>query len=143
MRFAILTLAVSLVAVAADDAWLKVQKADTGSELRIFRKGDSKPVIATLDNATDDSLIVVVKNKEIAIPKDQIDRVDARPAKSGSRATKTTTETTTDPQPSAKPQENKLGPSASSGTNYSFGSRPDFVTIYRRTASMPREDEKK
>jgi len=140
MRLAILIAIAAVAAIGADDPWLKVRKTDTGSELRIIRRGESKPVIATFDDATDDSLIVVVKNEEIAIPKDQILRIDARPAKSGPRMTKTTTESTADPQPTAKPQEEKLGPTSSSSTSYTVADRPDFVTIYRRTASMPQKE---
>jgi hypothetical protein len=37
------------------------------------------PVMAQMDEANEERILVVVKNEQVSIPKEQIDRVDARP----------------------------------------------------------------
>ncbi len=93
MRAFLLLLLAGLAGFAADD-WAKVKALKTGSELLVFKKGSTQSISAQFGDLTDDNLIVIVKKTETAIPKDQIDRVDARPP-SGSRITreKTTKET--------------------------------------------------
>ena len=65
---------------AADDPWAKVHDLKTGTEIRLFKKGSLQPVLAKMDELKDDVLLVALKNEQVAIPRDQIDRVDARPA---------------------------------------------------------------
>ena len=77
-----------------------------------------------MGDLTDDNLIVLVKKTETAIPKDQIDRIEARPP-AGSRVTKeTTTKDSVGPDGS---------PTSSMSTSYSVGGKPDFETVYRRS----------
>lgn len=123
---------------AAEDGWLKVKELKSGTELRIYRKEVKQPVEAKLDEAFEDKLIVVVKNEQTAIPKDEIDRVDFRPEQKGSRVTRQTTTKVEDPRPGTstevlKPQ-GAPGPSTSTSTSMSMGGKPAFETIYRRTA---------
>jgi hypothetical protein len=54
-----------------------VKELKSRAELRIYKKGAREPINATFDDATDDRLIVVVKNEQVAIPKEDIDRLDA------------------------------------------------------------------
>lgn len=130
MRAFFLLMLASLAAFGAGDEWSKVKALKTGSELRIYRKGSVQPISAQMADLTDDNLIVVVKKTETAIPKDQIDRIEARPP-AGSRATK---ETTT---------KDSIGPdgkeSSSTSTGYSFGNKPDFETVYRRPSPSPKK----
>ena len=56
-----------------DDSWLKVKQLKTGTELRVYKKAAKQPVSALFDEATDTNLIVVIKNEQLAIPKDDID----------------------------------------------------------------------
>ena len=133
----VLILLAASAAFAADNPWAKVRDLKSGTEVRIFKKNSKQPVVAKLDEATDENLIIVVKNEQVAIPKEDIDRIDARPG-SGSRITresKTTTEMKTDSGvhvPGESP-----GPTTSSSSNVSFGSKPDFEIVYQKTAGSP------
>jgi hypothetical protein len=135
-RVALLTLA-ALTALAADNPWDKVRELKSGVELRIFKKGARQPLIGTMDEANDERLIVVIKNEELAIQKDDIDRIDCRPA-TKSRVTKETRTTQTDPTQTTtagpQPQGSRPGPATSTTTSFGGASKPDFETIYRRTA---------
>jgi len=129
-----------LALLAAENSWDKVRDLKTGCEVRIFKKGSHQPVLAILDQADNEKLIVVVKNQEIAIDRDDVDRVDFRPPTAKkSRVTKEThttqsdTTQTTPVGPTA--QGERGGPTTSTSTTASFGSgsKPDFETVYRRT----------
>ena len=135
-RFLIL-LAAACVVFAADDPWTKVRELKSGTELRVFKKGAAQPVLAKMDELTDDNLIVVVKTEQVAIAKDQIERVDYRP--SGSRVTKETKTKETPPDTTPGPGSHSAPtPGTSTSTSVSVGSKPDFETIYRRPASPPK-----
>jgi len=83
-----------------------------------------------MSELTDDNLIVIVKKTETAIPRDQIDRIEARPS-SGNRTTKeTTTKDAIGPDGS---------PTSSVSTGYSMGGKPGFETVYRRPNVAPRK----
>lgn len=126
MRAIFLLLLAALAAFGAGDDWAKVKALKTGAELRVYKKGSAQPISALLGDLTEDNLIVMVKKTETAIPRDQIDRIDARPS-GGTRATKETTE------------KDGIGadgkPTSSVSTGYSFGSKPDFETVYRRSSA--------
>jgi hypothetical protein len=128
-----------LLAWGADDDWAKVRALRGGTEIRVFKKGSAQPIVAKMDEASDENLVVVLKNEQVAIPRDQIDRVDARPAQAGGKSTKTTTTTTkvdpTDGKAAAPPSQVKGpdGPSSSTSTSVVLGgSKGDFETVYRR-----------
>jgi len=136
MRTLLLFSLAALTVFAAENSWKKVCDLKTGVELRIIKKGARQPILGTMDEANDERIIVVVKNEEIAIQKDDIDRIDYRPA-GKAKATKETRTTQTDSSQTtpAGPagQGAAPGPSTSTSTTYSTGSKPDFETIYRRT----------
>ncbi len=127
------------LAAAADNPWDKVKELKSGAEVRIVRKGVAQPIEAKFDELTDENVLIVLKNEQKAIPRDEVERLDARP-KSGSRMT-TETKTTTDrpgaAPPQGKPTEkpNIPGQTYSSGVN--IGSKPGYETIYRRTSPPP------
>jgi hypothetical protein len=129
MRGFLLLMLAALVAFGADDEWTKVRALKTGAELRVYKKGATQPVLAQMDELTDENLIVLVKKTQMAIPKDQIERIDARP--SGGGATK---ETTTKQTVDADGKEN-----TSTSTGYSFGGKPNFETVYRRPPGAPKK----
>ncbi len=130
MRALLLTLLACLVGFGAADDWAKVKALKTGAELRVFKKGSTQPILAQMGDLTDDNLIVLVKKTETAIPKDQIDRIEARPA-AGSRVTKeTTTKDSIGPDGS---------PTSSMSAGYSVGGKQDFETVYRRSSVMPKK----
>src|SRR5579863_538389 len=72
--------------VKTDDQWTKVKELKSGTEIRVYKKGAAQPILAKAGDATDDKLIVVLKNTETAIDKKEIERIDARPAQTGKRA---------------------------------------------------------
>jgi len=146
MKFRITLLVLSaLTALAADNPWDKVRDVKTGTELRIFKKGGKPPILATMGDATDDRLIVVLKNEEIGIDKEDIDRIDYRPVKPTRVTTKTsTTDTTQSTGVGPSPQGSRPGPTQSTTTSYNVGSKPDFEPLYRRQpppAQKPPEDK--
>jgi hypothetical protein len=122
--------------VKKDDQWTKVKELKSGTEIRVYKKGAAQPILAKAGDATDDKLIIVLKNEESAIDKKDIDRIDARP-QGGKRAT--VTSKTTNNEPTAQPvdgvrPENYPKPGTSYSSGLSVGSKPDFETIYQRRA---------
>ena len=129
MRKLALFLCAALLALGADDPWAKVKELKTGAELRVFKKGAAQPLLVQMDELTDDNLVVIAKNQQTAIPRDQIERVDYRPS-GKSRVTKETTSKSDDAVGATRP-------SSSTSSNVSIGSKPDFETIYRRPTGAP------
>jgi hypothetical protein len=129
MRKLALFLCAALLALGADDPWAKVKELKTGAELRVFKKGAAQPLLVQMDELTDDNLVVINKNQQTAIPRDQIERVDYRPS-GKSRVTKETTSKSDDAVGATRP-------SSSTSSNVSIGSKPDFETIYRRPTGAP------
>jgi hypothetical protein len=138
-KSAMYKIATFLIAAAAllgaDSSWTRVKELKSRVELRIYKKGAREPITATFDDANDERLIVVVKNEQVAIPKEDIDRLDARAA-APQKLNVEKTEKLTDPDPVPNPRTGPARPGESTSSNVSFGgSKPDFETIYRRTAS--------
>jgi hypothetical protein len=137
------TLALFLIAICtfgADDPWSKVKDLKTGTDLRVWKKGVSTPLQATMDELTPEHLRIVVKKEQVAIPVDQIDRVDARPSKSGPKITKETRVTNDAPdteKTSPNRPHNIPSASGSSSSNVTFGGKADFETVYRRLPAKP------
>jgi len=136
VRGLLLLVLAGAVAFGAEDEWAKVKALKTGAEIRVFKKGSMQPVMAQMYELTDENLVVLVKKTQTAIPKDQIDRIDARPT-GGSRVTKETAtkEAPPDPRTAAGPE----APGSSTSTNVSIGSKPDFETVYRRPIGAPKK----
>ena len=136
MRALLFLIVAGAVAFGAEDEWAKVKALKTGAEIRVFKKGSMQPVMAQMDELTDENLVVLVKKTQTAIPKDQIDRIDARPT-GGSRVTKETTtkETYPDPKSASGPEV----PGTSTSTSVSIGSKADFETVYRRPLGAPKK----
>ena len=134
-------LAVS-TAFCADDPWAKVRDLKSGTEIRVFKKGSMEPILAKIDEANDTSLIVVVKNEQVAIPRETVDRLDYRPPQPGGRVKKEVTSTTETPEMRAgeapNPRE-QSGVTTSTSTSYSVVSKPDFETLYRRPPPPPKK----
>ena len=122
------------------DNWTKVQDLKSHSELRVYKKGVREPINATFDEANEERIVVVVKNRQIAIPKEEIDRIDARPAKTPRKVNVDSTVTQTDPDLRPHPNPGIPVPGTSSSSNVSFGGgdRPGFETIYRRPEGPPK-----
>lgn len=140
MRGVLLILLSALAVFAADDEWAKVKTLKTGTEIRVYKKGSSQPLTAQMGDLTDDNLIVVVKKEQSAIARDQIDRIDARPA-AKRLTTQTTTKETYPDARSAEPSPNQGPdvPGTSTSTSIGIGSKPDFEVVYRRPTGGPKK----
>jgi uncharacterized sporulation protein YeaH/YhbH (DUF444 family) len=127
---------------SVDNPWAKVRELKSRSELRIYKKGAREPLIATLDEVTEDRILIVVKNEQMSVPKEDIDRLDARPAgKTPSKIVKETTAKTTEPDYTPHPPGgvNVPGESYNTSVSRSSGSKPDFETVYRRPPGTPKK----
>lgn len=141
MRLAVFLFA-ALAAVGADDAWAKVKELGSGSELKIWKKGAAQPVEAVYDDLTEEKLLVVLKNEQVAIAKDEINRIDARPKGQKRQAVKETRveRDVHRPERAAAPPRSMREPAAGSpqssvSNTVSFsGGKAPFETVYRRTA---------
>jgi hypothetical protein len=137
-KFLFVLLAASAV-FAADDPWAKVKDLKSGTELRVYKKGTAQPILAKSDEVTEDNLIVVVKNEQIAIAKDLVDRIDYRPNKD-SRITSETKSRQTEPDPvPGPPGRVSPVPDTSTSTSVGIGSKPGFELIYKRPAAAPKK----
>lgn len=131
IRLALIALTVAAL-FGADNPWLKVQQLPNRSELRIYKKGEKSPVNVILADVSEDKLVVVEKNKQYTIQKDEIDRLDARPVTPSKKTEATTTEKQNDPDYTQPPNRGPALPTTSSSSSLSFGNKPDFKTLYTR-----------
>jgi hypothetical protein len=121
-------------AFGAEDTWAKVRELKSGTELRVYRQGAKQPILATMDEATEDSLRIVVKNEQRAIPKGEIERIDARPFPPGSRVSQET-RSGRESRPALVSIPHMSGRTASStSSTVKVTSKPEFQTVYRRQA---------
>ena len=143
LKSAILLCAAAALVFGADDPWAKVKELKTGSELRVYKRGATQPLSVKVDELTDDNLVVINKNEQVAIPRDQIERVDARPT---GRVRTTTDTATAEKNAATDPRSNIPGPNSPPGAMHapsttassgvSWTSQP-FETVYHRTAGSP------
>lgn len=126
-------------AFGAEDGWEKVRQLRSGSELRIYKRAEKQPILAKLDEASEERLVVVLKNEQVSIAKDDIDRLDARPPRTGGRFTRETrtTRSTPERQPANMPTPAAPVPSTSSSSSVTINSKPDFEMVYRRPLPKP------
>jgi len=131
----------ALLVFGAEDPWAKLKGLKTGTELRVYKKGAALPVVVKMDELTDDNLVVIDKKEQTAIPRDQIERVDARPSGKTRMATESSTKVNDgvgDPRSVIPaPNQGSPGQSTSTSSNVSFGGKPDFETVYRRATGGP------
>lgn len=146
MRYLLSVFCLASALFAADESWDKVRELKSGTELRIYQHGNPKPLVANLDEATEDKLVIATKTEQRAIAKEDIDRLDFRPPQKGGSGPKVTRETrSTVSDPAAEPVPTVGVPhganvpqqSQSSSVSFGGGSKPDFETIYRRHAPAP------
>jgi hypothetical protein len=131
--------------MCADDPWAAVVKLKSGAEIRVVKKGSTQPVTGNFAEANDERLVWVVKNEQQAIPKDQVDRLDARAPVT--RRVKVDGKTTTeDPQTAKEPAVGMNGHAATTtntASSLSWEGKPPFETVYRRPMGMPKGTESK
>jgi hypothetical protein len=143
MRITMLLFCSILLAFGADDPWAKVKELKTGTELRVYKKGVPAPLLVKMDELTDENLVVINKNEQSAIRRDEIDRIDYRPG-GKSRIVKESTTKTNDHfgDPKAvipSPRPGSSAPSTTTSSNVSIGSKPDFEVIYRKPTGGPKK----
>ena len=144
MKRLLLILAAAAVACSgADDPWAKVKELKSGSQLKIWKKGASQPVEAVYDDLDDEKLLVVMKNEQVAIAKDGIDRIDARPSTKKDKPKVESSVKREINQPStvaAPPRDQKSrvipGESTSATSTVSW-TNSSFETVYRRVPVAP------
>jgi len=127
--------ALAIAAVAADDPWDKVVNLKHGAEIRIYKKGAKEPLVAKFDEADAERVLIVSKDSQMAVAKDDMERLDARPQpKTPPRKSSTsTTGKTTDPDYTPHPNAGVPVPGTSYGSSVSLGSgKAEFETVYRR-----------
>jgi hypothetical protein len=124
---------------AADNRWGKVIALPNRSELRTYQKGVHDAIIATLADATEERIVVVVKNKQMTIAKEDIERLDARPVEPKKKPETTTTQTTSDPDLAPRLGAGPPVSTTSTSSGMSFGgNKPDFKTIYVKPPATPK-----
>ncbi len=126
---------------AADDPWAKVQALKSGAEIRVIKKGSTQALTGKFDEANAERLLLVIKNEQIAIPKDQVDRLEYRPT--GNRVSVTGKTVKEDPSAAREPRagmgHEPEGGSTSSSTSVNIGSKPDYELLYRRPTGAPKK----
>jgi hypothetical protein len=124
---------------AAGDGWSKVVSLETGSELRVYRRDAKQLIRATMDEANDERIVVVVNDAQTAISKEEIERIDYRPPQTGSRVKAESKVTREVPGARADLPIPKMsgGEPRSVSSGVSIGSRPGFQTVYRRKIGLP------
>jgi hypothetical protein len=133
MKQAVLLLLAAVGAFAADDSWAKVQELKNGAELRIYKVNEQAPVVAKLDRAGEESLIVVTKNEQVSIPKEEIDRIDCRTAQPERQVEKTRVNRKVVPKGAEVTSNTVPGATTTVTTGLKIPSKPSFETVYRRT----------
>lgn len=130
----VLFLLTAALAFSANDPWAKVKDLKTGTELRIYKTGAKQPITAKMDELTDMGLVVIIKNEQVGIDKDEIERIDYRPTGKAGRVTKESTTKVDLPDPvGPRPAPGVTGvPGTSTSSSVNVGNKPDFETIYRR-----------
>ena len=83
-----LVTAAAMLLIGSDpDSWEKVKSLKSGTELRVYKIGVQKPMEVRFDDLGEESLIVATKKEQVAIPRDEILRIEARAP--GSKVQKT------------------------------------------------------
>jgi hypothetical protein len=101
----------------ASDPWDKLTNIKSGSDLRIYRKGAAEFTAAKSAYVTERKVVVIIKNTETAIDKNEIDRVESRP-------------------PAGKPAQTKTYENTPDSASMSISrstTREGWTTIYTRT----------
>lgn len=123
-----------MLAFGAEDPWAKVKALKSGAEIRVYKQGDSKPITGKFDEADDERLLMVVKNEQTSIPKDNILRLDARP-NSGTKVTRD--EKSSSGVVVGGREGTPTTPNTHTGTSGSYSSsvsvgKEDYEVVYRK-----------
>lgn len=130
MRRIVLPLLTALAALAAEDSWVKVRDLQKGAELRIYKVNTKAPLLASFDQASDESLIVVTKTGQESILKEDIDRLDCRRERPPRPETRVNRKIV--PKGAEVSSNTVPGATTSVTTGIAIPSKPGFEKIYER-----------
>jgi hypothetical protein len=133
MKRIVLLLLTAMAALAAEDSWVQVRELKSGAELRIYRVNAKEPFLAKLDQASDESLIVITKNGQVSIPKEDIQRLDCRRAPPHRLVKETRVERKIPPKGAEITNNTIRGATTSVKTRLDIPSESAFEKIYDRT----------
>ena len=133
MKRIVLLLLTAMAALAAEDPWVQVRELKSGTELRIYRVNTKEPFLAKLDQASDESLIVITKNGQVSIPKEDIQRLDCRRVPPHRRVKETRADRKIAPKGAETTSNTIPGATTSVKTRLDIPSKPGFEKIYART----------
>jgi hypothetical protein len=130
LRWILLALA---AAGAEDDPWARVRELARGVELRVWRTGEKQPLAARFDALSEESLVVIRRDGQAAIPRDGIERVECRAADTGSRVAAEAHRVvgTSEEARLGRSKATALPPNSTSG-GIRIHPRRGFETVYRR-----------
>lgn len=140
MKTVLLTVALSMAAMAAEDGWAKVKALKSGVEVRIQKAGEKKPIEGKLDEANDERLVLVVKNTQMGVAREEVEKLEARPGK----AVVTRTTTTKNENPAAQvggnqpriPGASPVPALQSTSSGVSYGGKPPYELVYRKSGNQ-------
>jgi hypothetical protein len=73
-KMALVIFVATVTAWAQDEDWSKVRQVESGTDLRVYKKGQKKPISGKMTEANDGNLVVSVKNGQESVTRDQIER---------------------------------------------------------------------
>jgi len=116
------------------DSWAKVRELKGGLDVRIYKTGSTRALPAVLYSATADALIVVIRNEQVSVAKDDIDRLDYRPPQNGRSPKSKVTSSSETPmvKNGAAPVPREGSGNLNMSTTRELGLKPGFETIYKR-----------
>src|SRR5574340_246538 len=123
-------LAAAVAAFGQDDAWAKVRELSRGSELRIYKTGQKRPVEARFESLSRDAVVVVIKTTNMAIAKREIARIDARPSSGGGVKAEVQKKVATPEEAATKRSKDSNVPPDSTWAGIKIKSKPGFVKVY-------------
>jgi hypothetical protein len=133
MKRIVLLLLTAMAALAAENSWVEVRELKRGTELRIYRVNTKEPFLAKFDQASDESLIVITKNGQVSIPKEDIQRLDCRRAPPHRLVKETRTDRKIAPRSAGITNNTIPGVTTSVKTRLDIPSESAFEKIYDRT----------
>jgi hypothetical protein len=113
------------------DPWAAVRELKPGGDVRIYQTGEKKPVAAKFDSASEDALVILLKNGQVSIPKSRIERIEYRAPQPGRVSMETRRVVGTKEEAVQGRTKNSEAPPDSTSGGLKIVSRP-FETVYRR-----------
>ena len=126
-----------IAAVAAasgdEDPWMRVRKLESGSDVRVYKSGKKKPVEGKFERASEESVVLLLKDAQVSIPKEQVERVDWRPVREGSGvAMETTRNVGTKEESITGRSKGSTLPARSTATGIKIRPWVGYEPVYRR-----------